>query len=64
MYTLERQTTEGKLLQSGTEPFSSQCGAITTEADRLVNGRALFVSHTCSRVNGHGQWLRKFAKDT
>lgn len=64
MNTLEQRTTEGKQRQSGMEQFSPQCGAILTEADRLVDGRALSVSHTYSRVSGDGQWLRKFAKDT
>ena len=63
MDTLEQQTIEGQLRQSNGERFCPECGAIMTEADRLVEGRDLFVWYTCSRVGCDGQWLRKFAKD-
>jgi len=63
MNTLEQQT-KGELRHSNSEQFCPQCGALMTEADRLVEGRALFVWYTCSRVSCDGQWLRKFVKDT
>jgi len=64
MDTLEQQAIEGKLRQSSGEQFCPECGAIMTEADRLIEGRALFVWYMCSRVGCDGQWLRKFVKDT
>ncbi len=63
MDILEQQATEGRLQQSNDEQFCPECGAMMTEADRLVEGRALFVWYTCSRVGCDGQWLRKFVKD-
>ncbi len=63
MNTLERRATESELRQLNSEQCCPECGAIMTEADRLAEGRALFVWYTCSRVGCDGQWLRKFAKD-
>jgi predicted RNA-binding Zn-ribbon protein involved in translation (DUF1610 family) len=63
MDTLEQQTIEGRLRWSDSEQFCPECGAIMTEADRLVEGRALFVWYTCSGVGCDGQWLRKFSKE-
>ena len=63
MNTVEQQTTEGRLGLWGSEQFCPECGAIMTEADRLTEGRVLFVWYTCSRIGCDGQWLRKFAKD-
>jgi hypothetical protein len=63
MNTLKQQTVEGTLRQSNGEQFCPECGAIMTEADRLVEGRTLFVWYTCSRVDCDGQWLRKFSKE-
>jgi hypothetical protein len=63
MNTLEQRTIEGEVGPLNTEQFCPECGAIMMEADRLIEGRALFVWHTCSRVGCDGQWLRKFVKD-
>jgi predicted RNA-binding Zn-ribbon protein involved in translation (DUF1610 family) len=63
MDSLGGQTTQEKLGQSRVEQYCPECGAIMTEADRLIEGRALFVWYTCSRVDCDGQWLRKFSKD-
>jgi predicted RNA-binding Zn-ribbon protein involved in translation (DUF1610 family) len=63
MDTLEQETTRGTLRQPGTEQLCPECGAVMTEADRLVEGRAMFVWYACSRVGCDGQWLRKFSKD-
>ena len=63
MNTLEQQTKEG-LRQLNAEQFCPHCGATMTEADRLVEGRALFVWYACNRVGCDEQWLRKFVKDT
>ncbi len=62
MNSLEQQT-KRELRQSNTEQFCPQCGALMTEADRRVEGRALFVWYTCGRIGCDGQWLRKFTKD-
>ena len=48
MDTLERQTIEGKLRQLDSEQLCPECGAVTTEADRPVEGRPLLVSYTFS----------------
>ena len=50
MDILEQQTIEGRLRQPNSEQFCPECGAIKTEADRLVEGRVLFVWCTCCRV--------------
>ena len=63
MNTLE-QRMKGELRQWNMEQFCPQYGALMTEADRLIEGRALFVWYTCSRVGCDEQWLRKFVKDT
>ncbi len=63
MNTLEQRASESELRTLNSEQFCPECGAIMTEADRLAEGRALFVWYTCSRVGCDGQWLRKFAKD-
>lgn len=63
MNTLEQQTIEGGLRQSSSEQFCPECGTIMTEVNRLVEGQALFVWYTCSRVGCDGQWLRKFSKE-
>jgi len=63
MDSLGGQTTTENVGQSRVEQYCPECGAIMTEADRLVEGRALFVWYTCSRVDCDGQWLRKFSKD-
>ena len=63
MNTLEQGTKE-ELRQSDAEQFCPQCGAMMMEADRLVEGRAVFVWYTCGRAGCDEQWLRKFVKDT
>jgi len=62
MNTLEQQT-KGQLRQSNMEPFCPQCEAIMTEADRLVEGPAVFVWYTCSTAGCDERRLRKFVKD-
>jgi hypothetical protein len=63
MDTFGGQTTQSKVAPPKDEQCCPECGAMMTEADRLTEGRALFVWYTCSRVDCDGQWLRKFSKD-
>jgi ribosomal protein S27AE len=64
MDTLGQHTVEGEVLRSDSKQLCPECGAIMAEADRLAEGRDLFVWYTCSKVNCDGQWLQKFSKDT
>jgi len=64
MDILERQTVQTRLWKPSDVQWCPECGAIMTEADRLVEDRALFVWYTCSRADCDGQWLKKFSKDS
>jgi predicted RNA-binding Zn-ribbon protein involved in translation (DUF1610 family) len=64
MDTLEHPTTTGRLGQARSDQLCPECGAVMTEADRLIEGRNVFVWYICSRMGCDGQWLRKFVKDT
>ncbi len=55
MDTPERRAIEGELRQSNGEQSCRKCGAITTQADRMMGDRAVFARYTCSRVGCDGQ---------
>ncbi|OHB66302.1 MAG: hypothetical protein A2Y77_06625 [Planctomycetes bacterium RBG_13_62_9] len=63
MDTVEHQATKSRLRQCNGDQLCPECGAIMTEADRLIEGPNVFVWYICSRMGCDGQWLRKFVKE-